>query len=88
MLGLLWSYPYQSALAALPFCCMLFRHWLKRPATSNQKGLPLPPGPKGYPVIGNIFDMPVNKPWLVYEEWCKTHGEPAIIKRLLVRNAI
>lgn len=42
---------------------------------SNPKGLPLPPGPKGYPLIGNLFDLPVNKAWLVYDEWSKTYGD-------------
>lgn len=84
-LGLLGTYPYHT-LVALFFGCMLFRQ-LKKGRTSNPKGLPLPPGPKGFPLIGNIFNMPVNKPWLVYEEWCKTYGELSMIK-LSSRNSI
>ncbi|KAF8815533.1 hypothetical protein BYT27DRAFT_7045609, partial [Phlegmacium glaucopus] len=38
-----------------------------------------PPGPKGYPLIGNLLDMPIDKPWLVYEEWCKTYGKRDIV---------
>ena len=38
-------------------------------------GLPLPPGPKGYPIIGNLFDVPVHKSWLAYDEWRKTYGK-------------
>ena len=45
----------------------------------NPNGLPLSSGPKGYPLIGNIFDMAVNKPWLVYDEWRKTYGKTFII---------
>ena len=41
----------------------------------NPNSPPLPPGPKGYPLIGNLFDMPANKPWIVYDEWRKTYGE-------------
>ncbi|TFK36284.1 cytochrome P450 [Crucibulum laeve] len=40
----------------------------------NKQGLPLPPGPKGLPIIGNILDMPVDNQWLVYDEWFKTYG--------------
>jgi len=43
-------------------------------AKRNPRRLPLPPGPKGYPIIGNIFDAPTDKPWLVYNEWAKIYG--------------
>ena len=72
-IGLLGVYPYYK-LAALFFAVMLFRH-LKKGRDDNPNSLPLPPGPKGYPLIGNLFDMPVHKPWLVYDEWRKTYGK-------------
>jgi hypothetical protein len=72
MMALLGAYPYHT-LAALLFGFVLFRQ-LKKGRTSNPNGLPLPPGPKGYPLIGNLFDLPIDKPWLVYDEWRKTYG--------------
>ena len=37
---------------------------------SSKKDLPLPPGPKGLPLLGNIFDLPpAGKP-----EWEHWHG--------------
>ncbi|KAF8874735.1 cytochrome P450 [Infundibulicybe gibba] len=40
------------------------------------KRLPLPPGPKGLPIIGNLLDMPrAEKPWLVFREWSKIYGD-------------
>ena len=69
VITLLGNYRY-SALAALLIGYMLFRQFKK----GNPKGLPLPPGPKGYPLIGNLFNFPIIAPWLVYEEWCKTYG--------------
>ena len=33
---------------------------------------PYPPGPKGYPVIGNLFDFPHNPIW---EEFAKMSQE-------------
>ena len=57
---------------------MLFRQW-KNSRDGNPNGLPLPPGPKGYPLIGNIFDMAIDKPWLVYDEWRKTYSKTLII---------
>ena len=80
--GLLGIYPYYM-LAALFFSVMLFRQ-LKKGRNGNSNSLPLPPGPKGYPLIGNLFDMPVHKPWVIYDEWRKTYGKYFIINRLLL----
>ena len=74
MMSLLGTYPYQT-LAALLFGCIYLIQKLRKGKKSNVKGLPLPPGPKGYPLIGNLFDFPIANPWLVYEEWCKTYGK-------------
>ncbi|KAF5329779.1 hypothetical protein D9619_009098 [Psilocybe cf. subviscida] len=41
----------------------------------NPARLPLPPGPKGYPIIGNILDMPRSNQWRVYDDWAKTYGD-------------
>jgi hypothetical protein len=43
----------------------------------NTRGLPLPPGPKGLPLLGNIFQIPSEKPWKVYNEWGKVYGKIA-----------
>ena len=67
-----------GTLAALFFGFISFRQ-LKRSSNGNPNGLPLPPGPKGFPLIGNVFDMPVEKAWVVYDEWRKTYGKISII---------
>ena len=71
--GLLGIYPYYK-LAALFFSVMLYR-LMKKGREGNPNGLPLPPGPKGYPLIGNLFDMPAHKSWVVYDEWRKIYGK-------------
>ncbi|KAJ8463881.1 hypothetical protein ONZ51_g9969 [Trametes cubensis] len=40
----------------------------------RQKGLPLPPGPPGLPLIGNMLDMPRYKPWIGLHDLTKTYG--------------
>jgi hypothetical protein len=82
-LPVLGIYPYYM-LAALFFSVMLFRLLKKGQVRKdgNPNGLPLPPGPKGFPLIGNLFDMPIYKPWVVYDEWRKTYGKTFIIDGL------
>ncbi|KAF6752851.1 cytochrome P450 98A3 [Ephemerocybe angulata] len=41
----------------------------------NPRGLPLPPGPKPYPIIGNVTQIPQDNPWEAYHEMCKEHGD-------------
>ena len=75
IMGLLGTYPYHT-LALLFLSYVLFRRWEEKDRNVNPKGLPLPPGPKGYPLIGNLFDMPASKPWILYDQWFKVYGEP------------
>lgn len=42
---------------------------------SRRNGPPLAPGPPGYPLIGNLFDMPTTNGHITYTEWAKRYGE-------------
>ncbi|KAJ3824541.1 cytochrome P450 [Lentinula raphanica] len=35
---------------------------------------PLPPGPTGLPLIGNVMDMPSESEWLTFAEWGRKYG--------------
>ncbi|KAK0214140.1 cytochrome P450 [Armillaria fumosa] len=41
----------------------------------RSRSLPLPPGPKGYPLIGNLFDVPMEREWEAWTEWGKKYGD-------------
>lgn len=38
--------------------------------------LPYPPSPKGLFLLGNIFDVPVNREWVTYADWSRQFGAP------------
>ncbi|KAG1737315.1 cytochrome P450 [Suillus lakei] len=42
---------------------------------SKKNPAPYPPGPPGWPLIGNVLDMPHIKPWLTFTEWGKKYGD-------------
>jgi cytochrome P450 len=35
----------------------------------------LPPGPKKWPLLGNILDMPTTKEWLTFAQWGQIYGD-------------
>ncbi|SJK99774.1 related to cytochrome P450 CYP2 subfamily [Armillaria ostoyae] len=41
----------------------------------SKRRSPLPPGPRGYPIIGNVLDMPTDRPWLTFTQWGDKWGD-------------
>ncbi|KAI0299840.1 cytochrome P450 [Russula brevipes] len=39
---------------------------------------PLPPGPKGFPIIGNLLDMPTRNEWMTFQKWSKDFGSDVV----------
>lgn len=51
------------------------RNFLKR---KNEKTLNYPPGPKGWPIVRNLFDLSPDRPWETAAEWAKKYGKSII----------
>lgn len=45
----------------------------------QRKSLEYPPGPRGWPLIGNLFDIPAIEPWVKYKEWVQEFSECAYV---------
>ncbi|KAF8337876.1 cytochrome P450 [Cantharellus anzutake] len=42
---------------------------------TNKRKLPYPPGPKGYPIIGNAAELEVSHSWLYYQKLKEKYGD-------------
>ncbi|KAJ7151250.1 cytochrome P450 [Mycena filopes] len=41
----------------------------------KRQSAPLPPGPPGLPIIGNMLQLPLEKQWMTYQSWAKQYGD-------------
>ncbi|KAI0278782.1 cytochrome P450 [Russula aff. rugulosa BPL654] len=48
----------------------------------RRKGLPYPPGPPSWPIIGCLFDIPKDKPWIAYTDMSKKYGDIICLRAL------
>lgn len=40
----------------------------------RRRRLPVPPGPPGLPLIGNLFDIPKSLNWVAYRNWSEQYS--------------
>jgi hypothetical protein len=59
---------------AVDVALAVFALWLLRKVTEKKPiGRPIP-GPKGWPIIGNLFDIPTEVEYQVFSQWQKIYG--------------
>ncbi|KAG5654671.1 hypothetical protein H0H81_009920 [Sphagnurus paluster] len=57
------------------FFAFVFLSILNNLLRRSRQVAPLPPGPKGLPLIGNVLDMPSEKEWLTFAQWGEQWGD-------------
>ena len=62
-----YNHPYFSTITVVLGCAALVRFVRRRRSD-------LPPGPKGYPIVGNLFDLPPTHLWEKFSEFGKQYG--------------
>ncbi len=60
--------PSETFIALLAFLTSFFARLFRKPAH------PLPPGPKPWPLLGNITDLRPKELWLLATGWAKRYG--------------
>ncbi|KAG1726695.1 cytochrome P450 [Suillus paluster] len=60
-------------------CLFLVVHQVRRKSPYN---ISLPPGPKGFPVLGNLLDLDGSQPWVSFTQWASTRGNVIYCKLL------
>nr|BAK09523.1 cytochrome P450 [Postia placenta] len=53
---------------------------------------PLPPGPRGWPLVGNVFDMPATNEWNTFMSWGEKWGDVVSVtlfgQHIVILNSI
>jgi hypothetical protein len=62
--------------AVLGGVALLIRAYVRKPSPRA----PLPPGPRPLPLIGNLFDMPKEDAWRVFQRYAEQHGSTLTLR--------
>ncbi|PPQ99415.1 hypothetical protein CVT24_005402 [Panaeolus cyanescens] len=74
-----WRLPVAESRQYLPHvgglvAVFVFMKWFKD-RKRNPRRLPYPPGPRGWPLIRILFQLPQKQSWLTHNQWSKKYGD-------------
>ena len=72
-MGLFTAMPLKIGLLFVLFLAVAVVYWLLN--TFFKPKPPYPPGPKGYPIVGSLFDINSERPWITYGKWAQQYGK-------------
>ncbi|KAG1907691.1 cytochrome P450 [Suillus fuscotomentosus] len=76
----------------LDLCLASAGVYLVKQAFSKKNPAPYPPGPPGWPLVGNVADMPHTKAWLTFAQWGKKYGDISHVevlgRHIIVLNSV
>lgn len=76
----------------LDLCLATAGMFLIKQAFRKKNPAPYPPGPPGWPFIGNFLDIPHIKAWLTFAKWGKKYGDISHIEvlgqHIIVLNSV
>ncbi|KAH9888103.1 CyP450 monooxygenase [Cubamyces lactineus] len=73
----------RGALAILLVFCQLFLAFvIQRFLRKRWRGAKLPPGPPGLPLLGNVYDIPQDAPWVSYRDLTVKYGDVICVRLL------
>ncbi|KZT72683.1 cytochrome P450 [Daedalea quercina L-15889] len=61
----------QEQLAAFLLAVLLVYRFV----SNSRRPAPFPPGPRGLPIIGNVFDVPTQYQWKTFAKWSEKWGD-------------
>ena len=76
--------PLVQGAVILASAVLFFAYSYVQDKKRNPAGLPYPPGPKGYPIIGNLFDIPNA---FIYKRFRELSRELSEYRDLLLRRS-
>ena len=66
---------FATPCVSLIIFCLSVHVWHMFSWRSRSRGLPLPPGPRSLPVLGNFFNFPTVRPWITNLKLASLYGE-------------